>query len=221
MTQEDSYRPVEMTAFFDSVADTYDAHRSQHTSYNLDSLFAAVASAIEGTSREVRILDLGVGTGAELEWMLARVPNARVTCIDTSKGMLNELRSKYTELLGQMDIITGSFLEIPFQNRRYQYVVSVQSMHHLNYERKLNLYRRIREALAPGGKYIEGDHVLPENEGANVPRGTSVKLKLALSLLTARTTSTSLSRWRHRRGFYWRQASPGWSYSTRKHTQPY
>ena len=153
-----------MAKFFDSVADTYDAERTQHINYDLDSLFAVVAGAFDKTGRDVRILDLGAGTGAELEWILAREPNARITCIDISRGMLDVLRSKYADLPGQIDIVEGSFLEIPFQSNYYQYVVSVQSMHHLDYECKLDLYRRIRKALAQDGKYIEGDHVVPEHE---------------------------------------------------------
>ncbi len=164
MTQNGGDLPIEMGRFFDGVASTYDAHRAQITSYDLDSLFAAVAGAIDETSGEVTILDLGAGTGAELEWMLARAPNARIACIDMSGGMLAELRRKYADSLGQIEVVNGSFLDVPFQNGHYQYVVSVQSMHHLRYEQRLDLYRRIREALALNGKYIEGDHVLPSDE---------------------------------------------------------
>lgn len=164
MTQNGSDLPIEMGRFFDEVAGTYDDHRAQNTSYDLDSLFTAVAGAIDETTREMRILDLGAGTGVELEWVLARVPNARITCIDVSGGMLEELRRKHADSLEQIEVVRGSFLDIPFPNRHYQYVVSVQSMHHLTYERKLDLYRKIREALALTGKYIEGDYVLPTHE---------------------------------------------------------
>ncbi len=164
MTQNGSDPPIEMARFFDQVAGGYDDHRTRITSYDLAPLFAAVAGAIDETSQQVRILDLGAGTGVELEWMLARAPNAQITCIDVSGGMLEELRRKYTAWLEQIEIVKGSFLNIPFRSRHYQYVVSVQSMHHLRYEPKLDLYRRIMAALTPAGKYIEGDHVLPPDE---------------------------------------------------------
>ncbi len=78
--------------------------------------------------------------------------------------MLEELRRKYAASLEHIELVKGSFLSIPFRSRHYQYVVSVQSMHHLTYEPKLDLYRRIMEALTSTGKYIEGDHVLPPDE---------------------------------------------------------
>ena len=37
-------------------------------------------------------------------------------------------------------------------------------MHHLTWAPKLALYKRIRQALAPTGKYIEGDYVVSEDE---------------------------------------------------------
>jgi len=163
MKENDNDLPVEMARFFDERASAYDNHQRQTVSY-FDSLHRAVAGAIEETSGDVRILDLGSGTGIELEVILARAPNARITCIDISGKMLDELRQKYTASLEQIEVVKGSFLDIPFKEGYYKYVVSVLSMHHLTYERKLDLYTRIRMALAPEGKYIEGDHVLPQEE---------------------------------------------------------
>jgi tRNA (cmo5U34)-methyltransferase len=162
--EEQNKAPIEMGRFFDGVASSYDSHRTEITSYDLDALFAAVAGAIEETRREVRILDLGAGTGEELEGILARAPNARITCIDVSGGMLDELRRKYRASLGQIDIVRGSFLDMPLQSGHYDYAVSVQVMHHFTYGPKLEVYTRVRKALVPGGMYIEGDHVLPPDE---------------------------------------------------------
>lgn len=163
MKENNDGPPIEMGRFFDERASTYDNHQKQTVSY-FDSIHRAVAGAIEETGGDARILDLGSGTGIELDLILARAPNARITCIDISGKMLDELRQKYTALLEQIEVVKGSFLDIPFKEGYYKYVVSVLSMHHLTYERKLNLYTRIRMALTPDGKYIEGDHILPPEE---------------------------------------------------------
>jgi tRNA (cmo5U34)-methyltransferase len=154
---------IEMGRFFDERASTYDNHQKQTVSY-FDSLHKAVAGAIEESCMEVKVLDLGSGTGIELEWIFARVPNARVTCIDISDRMLDELKGKYETFLEQIEVIKGSFLDMSFQENYFDYVVSVLTMHHYTYEQKLDLYTKIRKALVPGGKYIEGDHVLPPEE---------------------------------------------------------
>jgi len=154
---------IEMDRFFDERASTYDNHQKQTVSY-FDSLHKAVAGAIEETGGEVRILDLGSGTGIELEWIFARAPNARITCIDISGRMLDKLKDKYETMLEQIEVVKGSFLDMSFQEKYFDYAVSVLTMHHYTYEQKLNLYTKIRKALVPGGKYIEGDHVLPPEE---------------------------------------------------------
>ena len=163
MKENDNGLTIEMSRFFDERANTYDNHQKRTVSY-FDSLHKAVAGAIEETGRGVRILDLGSGTGIEIEGILARVPNARITCIDISDRMLDGLKGKYETLLEQIEVVKGSFLDMPFQERYFDYVVSVLTMHHYTYEQKLNLYTKIRKALVPGGKYIEGDHVFPPEE---------------------------------------------------------
>jgi len=163
MKENDNGLAIEMDRFFDERASTYDNHQKQTVSY-FDSLHKAVAGAIEETGREVRILDLGSGTGIELEWIFARAPNARITCIDISGRMLDELKDKYETMLEQIEVVKGSFLDMSFQERYFDFAVSVLTMHHYTYEQKLNLYAKIRKALVPGGKYIEGDHVLPPEE---------------------------------------------------------
>ena len=156
--------PVEIGAFFDDKASTYDDHQKANIPHFVYR-HMIVAGAIEETNRELRILDLGCGTGIELEMILARAPNARITCIDVSSGMLEELRRKYADSMGQLEVIQGSFLNTPFQEGYYEYIVSVLTMHHLTYSQKLNLYQRVRKALLSGGIYIEGDYyVLPEEE---------------------------------------------------------
>ena len=152
-----------MGRFFGERANVYDDHQRQTISY-FDSVHRAVAGEVEETSGEVRILDLGSGTFIELKGILTRAPNAQITCIDISGRMLDELRCKYADSLQHIEVIKGSFLDIPFREGYYEYVVSVLSLHHLTYERKLGVYTNIRNALTRKGKYIEGDYILPPEE---------------------------------------------------------
>jgi ubiquinone/menaquinone biosynthesis C-methylase UbiE len=146
MKSRNDDRPVEMARFFDERASEYDDHQRQTVSY-FESIHRAVAGEIEETTSRVRILDLGSGTGFELEGILSRAPNGQITCIDISGKMLDQLKRKYADSLQNIEVVKGSFLDIPFRQRYYDYVVSVLSMHHLTYERKLDVYRRIRDAL--------------------------------------------------------------------------
>ncbi|HEY31574.1 MAG TPA: methyltransferase domain-containing protein [Dehalococcoidia bacterium] len=168
MENSENNIPVEIGAFFDDKASTYDDHQKANIT-QFGNRHMIVAGAIEETSRELRILDLGCGTGIELEMLLARAPNARITCIDISGGMLEELKRKYADSLEQLEVIQGSFLDMPFREGHYEYVVSVLAMHHFIYPQKLNLYQRVRKALLSEGMYIEGDYYLPpEEEGQHL-----------------------------------------------------
>ncbi|HEY42073.1 MAG TPA: class I SAM-dependent methyltransferase [Dehalococcoidia bacterium] len=170
MEESENNTPVEMGAFFDDKASTYEDRQKGRGPHFLH-MHMAVAGALEETSQGLRILDLGCGTGVELEMLLGRAPNARITCIDVSDGMLEQLRHKYTDSLEQLEIIQGSFQEIPFQERHYDYVVSVFAMHHFPYPQKLELYTKVRKALRSGGVYLEGDYyVSPEEEEQDLAR---------------------------------------------------
>ena len=60
----------------------------------------------------------------------------------------------------RMRIVQGSFLTLPLGVGIYDYVISVMSLHHVTFEAKLGLYRRIHLALRDGGTYIEGDYIV-------------------------------------------------------------
>ena len=118
---------------------------------------AAMAEPIEPTVDPVRILDIGIGTGLELPAIFECAPNARITGIDLAPHMLAEVLRKFADRTGQIELIEGSCLDVRFGDGQYDYVVSRLTMHHFAPATKLGLYRRIREALKPGGRYIEGD----------------------------------------------------------------
>jgi tRNA (cmo5U34)-methyltransferase len=112
----------------------------------------------------VEILDLGCGTGLEIEGILEKAPNARITCIDMSEGMLALLKEKYKDHIGQVKIKLGSYFDLPYGEMRYDYVVSVMTMHHWKYDEKKSIYDKITSALKDGGKYIEGDYYVTLDE---------------------------------------------------------
>jgi tRNA (cmo5U34)-methyltransferase len=156
-----------MIVFFDARSDGYDAHMQQSVA-SFEAFYAAIARAIPCTEQALHILDIGCGTGLELDPIFRRAPNARITGVDLSANMLAQLRSKYAQRLGQITLIQGSYLETPLGQARYDCAVSVMTLHHLLPTRKGRLYARIRRALKEGGRYIEGDYVVSEDEAARL-----------------------------------------------------
>ena len=58
----------------------------------------------------------------------------------------------------------ASYLDYDFGSGRYDAALSVMSLHHYAPAVKTDLYRRIRQALKPGGVYVECDYMLSEHE---------------------------------------------------------
>ena len=156
-------RPTSMGEFFDYRVSGYEDHM-RHTINSFDSFYEHISLPIERTSAQIQILDLGCGTGLEFPHLLEKAPNAVITGIDVSSGMLAKLEQKYAEYKDQIKLITASFLEVDLGSRRFDYALSVMSMHHLVHDFKLDLYKRIHRSLRPGGKYIEGDYIVSKEE---------------------------------------------------------
>lgn len=155
--------PEEMASFFNKRAEGYDDHmRNNIESYY--EFYPHIATPIEESDKQVKFLDLGCGTGLELEYIFKKAPHAFIKGVDMSSDMISTLYDKYSSYRSQIDCIVGSYLEVEFGEEIYDYIVSVMTMHHLLYDEKKELYMRIRRALKPGGKYIEGDFVVNEKD---------------------------------------------------------
>lgn len=110
---------------------------------------------------KMKLLDLGCGTGLELEAIFRRLPEAQVTGIDLSEKMLEKLREKFPEK--RLTLYQGSYFDLPLGETAFDAVVSVQSLHHFTPERKRGLFERIRRALRPGGIFVLTDFVAPND----------------------------------------------------------
>lgn len=143
-----------MDAFFEARLDGYDQHMLTEIDGASDfyGFTAAQLPAVPGCE----LLDLGCGTGLELERYFALNPGARVTGIDLSRGMLDALERKFPGK--SLRLICGSYFDAPLGEEAFHAAVSVESLHHFTRERKLGLYRRLCQALKPGGYFILTDY---------------------------------------------------------------
>ena len=153
----------EMKSFFDTRVEDYDKHMAD-TVENYADFYRQIAVPFPETSEHISILDLGAGTGIELESIFEKAPNARITAVDLSEVMLNKLVSKYEKFTSQIQTITDSYLTREFGARSFDFIVSVMSLHHLLPAKKTSLYSKLRQALVPSGMFVEGDYIVSLNE---------------------------------------------------------
>jgi tRNA threonylcarbamoyl adenosine modification protein (Sua5/YciO/YrdC/YwlC family) len=114
-----------------------------------------VASSGEGARS---ILDLGTGTGETARRLLVVHPDASLIGLDESPSMLESAR----ERLGAapVDLRVGR-LQDPLPDGEFDLVASALAVHHLDPAEKAGLFTRVRAALAPGGRFVLGDVVVP------------------------------------------------------------
>jgi tRNA (cmo5U34)-methyltransferase len=115
-----------------------------------------VAQATPGGPAARRILELGTGTGETARRVLAAHPGARLVGIDASAAMLAVAR----EALPGADLRVAR-LEDPLPGGPFDLVVSALCVHHLDGPGKADLYARVARVLAPGGRVVVGDVVVP------------------------------------------------------------
>jgi tRNA (cmo5U34)-methyltransferase len=152
-----------MDDFFNQRVNSYDNHMKTNIE-NFDLFYQKIINPIQTTKKPVSILDLGCGTGLEIEGIIKKVPNALITGIDMSRGMLEKLKKKYNHIKAQLNLIHGSYLEIELGVNIYDYCIAVMTMHHFTYETKVKLYQKIYRALKLSGVYIEGDFTVSKEE---------------------------------------------------------
>jgi tRNA (cmo5U34)-methyltransferase len=115
------------------------------------------AVATDGEARA--ILELGIGTGETARRVLARHPDAKLVAVDSSPEMLERAREVFPEAE-----LHEARLEDPLPEGPFDLVVSALAVHHLDGPGKRDLFQRIAAVLAPGGRFVLADVVVPEHE---------------------------------------------------------
>lgn len=132
-----------MGAFFDARLEGYEEH--QLTCIEGAEEFYPFTAGELPTMPGAKILDLGCGTGLELNYYFEKNPTAKVTGIDLAPGMLAALGEKFAGR--DLALIQGSYFEVPFGEEIFDAAVSVESLHHFTQTEKLPLYQKLYRAF--------------------------------------------------------------------------
>jgi L-threonylcarbamoyladenylate synthase len=114
-----------------------------------------------------RILELGTGTGATARPLLDRHPEASLVGVDVSAEMLGAARAR---LPGERVELRVARLQDELPRGPFDLVASALAVHHLDGEEKARLFERVRDVLAPGGRFVLADVVVPDDPAdAQIP----------------------------------------------------
>ena len=162
-----------MNEFFNKRLDGYDEHMMTNIESS-DVFYPFTADCLPKTDG-AKILDLGCGTGLELEYYFRLNPSARVTGIDLTESMLNALKNKFPEK--NLTLICGSYFDVPFDENTFDAAVSVESLHHFTKEEKIPLYTKLCKSLKDNGYFILTDYFALTDEDEQALQNELLRLK--------------------------------------------
>ena len=132
MAEEEQKPAEEMAAFFTNRLSTYeDVHLG-----NWGELYAHIADFFDDGLET--LLDIGCGTGLELEAMYRRFPDVHATGIDLSSAMLAKAREKFRDR--DFQAIEADYFGCPFPAGAFDAALSFETLHHFPYEKKGKIY---------------------------------------------------------------------------------
>ena len=154
-------QPLEkMGDFFNRRIDGYEEHQKKYVDGG-EELYAVTAAFLP-SAPGAEILDLGCGTGLELDVYFQKNPTAAVTGIDLADRLTDELLRKHADK--NVQVILASYFDEDFGIACYDAAVSVMSLHHFTAAQKIPLYRKLKDALRPGAVFVLTDYLAPDDD---------------------------------------------------------
>ena len=142
---------------FNEVAEHYDHQRESlipcfHDLYNI------TVNLAQWKNPDPKILDIGAGTGLLTKFLFEKYPEAEFTLIDMSEEMLKVAKNRFRSAKN-FKYIVADYTTHDF-NGSFDLAVSSLSIHHLEDNDKEKLYKKIYNALNPGGIFLNADQVI-------------------------------------------------------------
>ncbi len=148
---------------FDRTAETYDRARRKLVPCFDEFYRAAVDMIPASCDDEIRVLDLGAGTGLLAAFVAFSFPRARITMVDISDEMLAQARDRFAAGGNRFSFEVADFGAGRITGR-YDAIISALSIHHLSDDEKRAIFAQAYAALSPGGVFVDADQVRGETE---------------------------------------------------------
>ena len=114
---------------------------------------------------EMRVLDVGCGTGTLTLMIAAAKPHTHVTGVDGDPDVLRIAREKAGRAGVAVDLVEGLATALPFAEASFDRVTTSLVLHHLTREDKAVALREMHRVLRPGGELHVADWGKPHGPG--------------------------------------------------------
>lgn len=156
---------------FDLISQKYDNQR-RFLIPCFDAFYESAARALKEnlppSRRNIKILDLGAGTGLMTQYAYSAFAdrNPSVALLDLSPKMLEIARQRFSGIKNAQ-FIEGDFFSF---SGKYDVICSALAIHHIKNGDKKKLFAKIRDSLEDGGVFVNAEQILgktPEEIAAN------------------------------------------------------
>ena len=131
------------------------------------------------------VLDLGCGTGTLAILAATTARGTRVAGLDADPAILERARAKAHRARAAIDFDQGFAGELPYEDDRFDVVLSTLLFHHLPDAEKQRAAIEIRRTLRPGGRVVIGD--------VGRPHGPLMRLAVAATVQLVDGRETTMS----------------------------
>ncbi|MBT8083293.1 MAG: class I SAM-dependent methyltransferase [Gammaproteobacteria bacterium] len=117
-------------------------------------------------AQDLKVLDLGAGTGAFSLRFLERYRNSEIVAVDGSVSMLELAKARLLEFSHRVELVMSDFRAIPatlLAPNAFDVVISSYALHHLDAHEKLSVLSSVVPAIRPGGWFLNADLVVADS----------------------------------------------------------
>ncbi len=176
---------------FDVVSKIYDKSRQIFIPCYED-FYETTTDFIASSIKPKQIVDLGSGTGLLSMYYYKHFPYASYSLVDIADKMLDIARARFASLNNVQYLVKDYTNDYDFSADT---VISALSIHHLEDEAKLNLFKKIYAHLPSGGVFINYDQFCGKDEKMTEALDKYWYLHLEKSSLSP----LEIERWQERR----------------------
>lgn len=147
---------------FNLIAKEYDINRRRFIPCFEDFYVNTTELLAKTVKMPKRILDLGAGTGLLSMYWYKTFPNAEFTLDDIAEEMLDGAKKRFAEI-ENVKFVTDNYCNaLPAGD--FDLIISALSIHHLEDNEKINLFKAIYDRLPIGGAFINYDQFCFDNK---------------------------------------------------------
>ena len=146
-----------ITTHYRKYYDIYDHIVLKMFPFYIDMHSEMIKQITRNKNTQIKILELGFGTGTLTSRIIKTFPNTTIVGIDNSKKLLAEAVRKLNK--SDRFIPINADINKLKTDKQFNIVISALAIHHLSGREKQSLFKKLFKVLLPGGKIIIGDIV--------------------------------------------------------------